>query len=69
MSFIPPDAPGAECALYDSSVDSLRLMLGGASRVEGMGSMRRWTARQTAKEVRQTVRLTQNDAHMILYLM
>ena len=40
MSFIPPDAPGAECALYDFSVDSLRLMLGGASRVP---NLRRWS--------------------------
>ena len=41
ISFIPPDAPGPECARYDSSCAKLQALLGGAPRVP---NVRRWAS-------------------------
>ena len=41
ISFTPPDAPGAECTLYDASCDRLQALLGGAPRVP---NVRRWAS-------------------------
>ena len=41
ISFTPPDAPGAECTLYDASCDKLQALLGGAPRVP---NVRRWAS-------------------------
>ena len=41
ISFIPPDAPGPECALYDASCAKLQALLGGEPRVP---NVRRWAS-------------------------
>ena len=41
ISFMPPDAPGPECALYDASCAKLQALLGGESRVP---NVRRWAS-------------------------
>ena len=41
ISFTPPDAPGPECALYDTSCVKLQALLGGESRVP---NVRRWAS-------------------------